>query len=114
MRYGIWSAVRRKAMLYQQCFHSADLRPPPYCNRKSIVNPGCLLQAWPNTLANGANMEHAGFFHKAGPFTLSAVAEAIGASLSDADESAQVEDLRPLRMAASHDLTFFENRKYFQ
>jgi UDP-3-O-[3-hydroxymyristoyl] glucosamine N-acyltransferase len=58
-------------------------------------------------------MGHAGFFHKAGPFPLSVVAETIGAHLADAGDGASlVEDVRPLRDAGSSDLAFFENRKY--
>jgi UDP-3-O-[3-hydroxymyristoyl] glucosamine N-acyltransferase len=58
-------------------------------------------------------MEHAGFFHRAGPFPLSVVAETIGAKLLDeSDGIGLVEDVRPLRVAGPGHLSFFENRKY--
>ncbi len=58
-------------------------------------------------------MEHAGFFHRAGPFPLGVIAETIGAELADrADGSSLIEDVRPLRDAGTSDLSFFENRKY--
>lgn len=61
----------------------------------------------------GATMEHAGFFHRAGPFPLLLVAEAIGAHLVDeSDGASPVEDVRTLRDAGSSHLAFFENRKY--
>jgi UDP-3-O-[3-hydroxymyristoyl] glucosamine N-acyltransferase len=63
--------------------------------------------------AEGATMDHAGFFHRAGPFPLWAVAETIGAKLADPnDGSIVVEDVRTLRDAASTHLAFFENPKY--
>jgi UDP-3-O-[3-hydroxymyristoyl] glucosamine N-acyltransferase len=59
-------------------------------------------------------MEHAGFFHRAGPFPLSVIADAIGAELTEAKDGASlIEDVRPLRDAGPGDLAFFENRKYF-
>jgi UDP-3-O-[3-hydroxymyristoyl] glucosamine N-acyltransferase len=59
-------------------------------------------------------MEHAGFFHRAGPFPLSVIADTIGAKLTEAKDGASlIEDVRPLRDAGPDDLAFFENRKYF-
>jgi UDP-3-O-[3-hydroxymyristoyl] glucosamine N-acyltransferase len=58
-------------------------------------------------------MQHPGFYERAGPFTLAAIAERIGAELPpDADGSRQIEDVRPLNEAAAAHITFFENRKY--
>jgi UDP-3-O-[3-hydroxymyristoyl] glucosamine N-acyltransferase len=58
-------------------------------------------------------MEHPGFFHRAGPFSLGFIAESIGAELNGAaDGAAMITDLRSLRDAGPNDLAFFENRKY--
>ena len=58
-------------------------------------------------------MEHAGFFHRAGPFPLWLIAETIGAELIGArDGSTMIVDVRSLRDAGLEDLAFFENRKY--
>lgn len=58
-------------------------------------------------------MEHPGFFHRAGPFPLSLIAETIGAKLVGAvDGAIMITDVRSLRDAGSDDLAFFENRKY--
>lgn len=59
--------------------------------------------------------KHEGFFHRAGPFSLSFIAETVGAHLTDASVGANpIEDVRPLRDASSTHLTFFENRKYIE
>lgn len=56
---------------------------------------------------------HAGFFERAGPFTLRQIAEHVGASLlHDSDGSRSIEDVRPLRAAGQGHLTFFDNRRY--
>lgn len=58
-------------------------------------------------------MQHPGFFERAGPFALSAIAEATGAELvraGGADRS--IEDVRPLDLAGSADVSFLDNRKY--
>ena len=58
-------------------------------------------------------MNHPGFFHRAGPFPLSQIAETVGAALTDPGQgAAMIEDLRPLREAGPGHLAFFENRKY--
>lgn len=59
-------------------------------------------------------MNHPGFFHKAGPFTLAEVAEATGAEVQgDANAAARtVAGVEPLSEAGSGQLSFFENRKY--
>ena len=58
-------------------------------------------------------MEHPGFFHNAGPFTLARVAEAVGAEVAaGADGAKLVVAVRPLGEASPQDLTFVDNRKY--
>jgi UDP-3-O-[3-hydroxymyristoyl] glucosamine N-acyltransferase len=58
-------------------------------------------------------MEHPGFFERAGPFSLAAVAEATGATPIDgADLGQPIKDVRPLDSAARGDLSFLDNRKY--
>jgi UDP-3-O-[3-hydroxymyristoyl] glucosamine N-acyltransferase len=58
-------------------------------------------------------MEHPGFFHRAGPFPLSVIAETVGAEMIGArDGSTMITDVRSLRDAGPDDLAFFENRKY--
>ncbi|MFT3731478.1 MAG: UDP-3-O-(3-hydroxymyristoyl)glucosamine N-acyltransferase [Hyphomicrobium sp.] len=58
-------------------------------------------------------MEHPGFFERAGPYTLSEVANAAGAQLADgADPSALIEDVRPLSEAGAAHVSFIDNKKY--
>ena len=58
-------------------------------------------------------MEHPGFFERAGPFTLRAVAEAVEAKASDgADLVFQIKNVQPLDDAAQGDLSFLDNPKY--
>ena len=58
-------------------------------------------------------MEHPGFFERAGPFPLRAVAETGGAKLADgADPDLLIKDVRPLDSAGQGDLSFLDNRKY--
>jgi UDP-3-O-[3-hydroxymyristoyl] glucosamine N-acyltransferase len=58
-------------------------------------------------------MEHPGFFHRAGPFTLRALAEATGAVLDTQDDpEQQVSDVAPLDCAGAADVSFFDNAKY--
>lgn len=59
-------------------------------------------------------MEHPGFFDRAGPFTLSEIAEKLDLLLGAPEEEGGVEivDIRPLDLASVGDLSFFENRKY--
>lgn len=58
-------------------------------------------------------MEHPGFFERAGPFSLRAVAEATGAELAaDADPDIEISDVRPLDGAGRGDLSFVDNPKY--
>ena len=61
-------------------------------------------------------MEHPGFYERAGPFSVSEVADVTGSELP---ESAAAEcgtrklaDVRPLSDAGPDDLTFLDNRKY--
>jgi len=58
-------------------------------------------------------MIHPGFFDRAGPFTIDAIAQAIGATLSEgADRDREIEDIRPLHSAGPRHLSFFDNAKY--
>jgi UDP-3-O-[3-hydroxymyristoyl] glucosamine N-acyltransferase len=58
-------------------------------------------------------MQHPGFFDRAGPFALGAIAEATGAELGTAVEAGRlIEDVRPLDLAGEADVSFLDNRKY--
>jgi UDP-3-O-[3-hydroxymyristoyl] glucosamine N-acyltransferase len=58
-------------------------------------------------------LRHAGFFERAGPFTLRQIAEHVGATLADDSDGARpIEDVRPLRTAGRSHLSFFDNRRY--
>ena len=58
-------------------------------------------------------MEHPGFYERAGPFTLRAVAEATSAEVAQgADPDMEIIDVRPLDGAAKGDLSFLDNPKY--
>jgi UDP-3-O-[3-hydroxymyristoyl] glucosamine N-acyltransferase len=58
-------------------------------------------------------MEHPGFFERAGPFSLRAMAEAAGASpAGKVDLDAKIKDVRPLDAAGQGDLSFLDNPKY--
>ena len=58
-------------------------------------------------------MEHPGFFHRAGPFTLEDVARAAEAELSSgAEANRQIADVRALSDAGRTDVSFLDNRKY--
>ena len=58
-------------------------------------------------------MEHPGFFERAGPFSLRAVAEAAGAApAGEVDLETKIKDVRPLDAAAKGDLSFLDNPKY--
>jgi UDP-3-O-[3-hydroxymyristoyl] glucosamine N-acyltransferase len=58
-------------------------------------------------------LRHAGFFERAGPFTLRQIAEHVGATLvDDSDGTRAIEDVRPLRTAERSHLSFFDNRRY--
>ncbi len=60
-----------------------------------------------------SSMEHPGFFERAGPFSLGAVAEGADAEAADGtDLDVQIKDVRPLDSAADGDLSFFDNPKY--
>jgi UDP-3-O-[3-hydroxymyristoyl] glucosamine N-acyltransferase len=56
-------------------------------------------------------MQHPGFFHRAGPFTLAEISSASGANILGVQDRT-IDDVRPLNAATERDLTFFENRKY--
>jgi UDP-3-O-[3-hydroxymyristoyl] glucosamine N-acyltransferase len=58
-------------------------------------------------------MEHPGFFERATPIGLSALAAKIGAKLQpDADGAILISDVKPLAEAAAGHLSFFNNRRY--
>jgi len=58
-------------------------------------------------------MEHPGFFERAGPFSLGAVAEAANATAAPgANLELNIKDVRPLDGAAQGDLSFLDNPKY--
>jgi UDP-3-O-[3-hydroxymyristoyl] glucosamine N-acyltransferase len=58
-------------------------------------------------------MEHPGFYHRAGPFTLARIAEESGAALADeARGNIEVADIRPLDGAGPADIAFLDNPKY--
>ncbi len=58
-------------------------------------------------------MEHPGFFDRAGPFSLKAVAETANAEVAaGADPGLQIKDVRPLDGAGRGDLSFLDNPKY--
>lgn len=58
-------------------------------------------------------MEHPGFFERAGPFTLGAIADAVEARPPEgADLGLVIKDIRPLDRAGAGDLSFFDNPKY--
>src|SRR3974390_1716902 len=69
---------------------------------------------WPPTrLKHRWAMEHPGFFQRAMPIPLSALAAKIGADLApDADGSTLIDDVKPLGEAACGTLSFLDNRKY--
>jgi UDP-3-O-[3-hydroxymyristoyl] glucosamine N-acyltransferase len=58
-------------------------------------------------------MEHPGFFERAGPFSLRAIADATGSEIAaDTNPDLEIKDVRPLDGAASGDLSFVDNPKY--
>jgi UDP-3-O-[3-hydroxymyristoyl] glucosamine N-acyltransferase len=58
-------------------------------------------------------MEHPGFFDRAGPFPLAAVAEAARAHLADGvPADLMIKDVRPLDGAGGGDISFLDNPKY--
>lgn len=58
-------------------------------------------------------MEHPGFFERAAPVRLAALAEALGARVgAGADADLLIRDVKGLAEARPGDLSFFDNRKY--
>ncbi len=58
-------------------------------------------------------MEHPGFFERAAPIRLEALAKALGAQLAPGtDGEVLIRDVKPLSDAGPGDISFFENRKY--
>lgn len=59
-------------------------------------------------------MNHPGFFQTAGPFSLSDIAAAVHAELGEGCDGARLyRDVKPLSDAGPNDVTFLDNRKYF-
>ena len=53
------------------------------------------------------------FFHRAGPFSLEALAAISGAKLADPSLGARtIDDVAPLETAGPSEVTFLDNRKY--
>ena len=58
-------------------------------------------------------MQHSGFFERAGPFPLAAIARAAGAELPEgANPELSITDVKPLSDAGPGHLTFVDNRRY--
>jgi UDP-3-O-[3-hydroxymyristoyl] glucosamine N-acyltransferase len=58
-------------------------------------------------------MEHPGFFDRAGPFRLEAVAQMVGAEIgAGADPATLIRDVKPLADAGVGHISFLDNRKY--
>ena len=58
-------------------------------------------------------MEHAGFFERAAPIRLAALAQKVGAQLGPgADGDALIRDVRGLADAGAGHVTFLDNRRY--
>ena len=52
------------------------------------------------------------FFEKAGPFTLAALAELVGADLQNGNPDAVVSDVEALQTAGAEHISFLENKLY--
>jgi UDP-3-O-[3-hydroxymyristoyl] glucosamine N-acyltransferase len=58
-------------------------------------------------------MHHPGFFERAGPIALGALAKSVGARLAEGfDETTPIRNVRSLLEAGAGDVSFFDNRKY--
>lgn len=58
-------------------------------------------------------MEHPGFFDRAGPFNLEAIAKATGSEVAPGgDGAALIADVRPLTEAGGEHISFVDNRKF--
>lgn len=57
-------------------------------------------------------MPDARFFHRAGPFSLNALASLSGARLARGEGKSQLTDVAPLHQASKADLTFLDNARY--
>jgi len=58
-------------------------------------------------------MPHPGFFERAGPFSVSQLADTVGATLDRKDDSnREISNVSTLKEAGAGDLTFFVNRRY--
>ena len=60
-------------------------------------------------------MEHPGFFNKAGPFMLSVICNILQIDLPEGcDGSKKLTDVKPLNLASSSDIAYFENKKLIE
>jgi UDP-3-O-[3-hydroxymyristoyl] glucosamine N-acyltransferase len=59
-------------------------------------------------------MEHPGFFHRAGPFTVDDIARHVGGTVAGGDAHRLVRDVRPLGEAGASHVSFIDNRKYME
>lgn len=58
-------------------------------------------------------IQHPGFFERAGPFSLQVIAAKLSAELEQtANESVDIEDVKPLGSAGPQHLAFLHNPKY--
>lgn len=58
-------------------------------------------------------MPHPGFFERSGPYSVSQLADLVGASLNgEHDNTREIRDVSTLKDASGDDLTFFVNRRY--
>lgn len=58
---------------------------------------------------------HPGFFEIEGPFSLAQIADHTGAQLQNGDDGSRLfSGVRPLQVASSMDIAFFENRRYVE
>ncbi len=59
------------------------------------------------------NMEHPGFFKKAGPFSIKKIAEVTGAEIApEANSDLMIDNVLPLDEAKANDISFLDNSKY--
>jgi UDP-3-O-[3-hydroxymyristoyl] glucosamine N-acyltransferase len=58
-------------------------------------------------------MQHPGFFERAGPFSLHAISDVVGAQrLGGQAHAVEITDVRPLDLAGRSDISFLDNPKY--
>ncbi len=58
-------------------------------------------------------MDHPGFFENSGPFSISEIAKLVNAEIvGEAADKISIQDVKPLDLAGSGHIGFFENKKY--